>query len=105
MDCEGVPVSDILPLQIVVLVCGTAVFVASLRFLRRFLELRHERSLRTPPAELSDRLERIEQTVETTAIEVERIAEASRFVAKLLVDRGTPIGQLGKPPGRVITPH
>ena len=44
-----------------------------------------------PPAQLSPdataRLERIEQAVEAVAIEVERIAEAQRFSAKLLADQ------------------
>jgi hypothetical protein len=33
------------------------------------------------------RLERIEQTVDATAIEVERLGESNRFVAKLLADK------------------
>lgn len=44
-----------------------------------------------PPAQLSAettaRLERIEQAVEAVAIEVERIAEAQRFSAKLLAEQ------------------
>jgi hypothetical protein len=44
-----------------------------------------------PPAQLSSdataRLERIEQAVEAVAIEVERIAEAQRFSAKLLAEQ------------------
>jgi hypothetical protein len=98
-------VSDILVLQVVVLGCGTAAFVASLRFLRQYLELRHERSLRTPATEVLDRLESIEQTVESTAVEVERLAEANRFMAKLLAERNAAIGSLAKTPERVITPH
>ncbi len=35
-----------------------------------------------------DRLERLQQSVDAIAIEVERIAEAQRFSAKLLVERG-----------------
>jgi hypothetical protein len=35
--------SEILAFQAVLFVCGTTAFVASLRFLRRFLELRYER--------------------------------------------------------------
>ena len=54
--------------------------------LRRFFE--------TPPVlapaqlspEATARLERIEQAVEAVAIEVERIAEAQRFSAKLLAE-------------------
>jgi hypothetical protein len=98
-------VSDILPLQLVVIVCGTIGFVSSLRFARRYLELRHERSLRAPSDDLAQRLDRIEQAVESTAVEVERIAEASRFVAKLLAEREPSIGKLAKSPERVITPH
>src|SRR3954464_10705922 len=45
---QGAQLSDILILQVVVLVCGTTALVASLRFLRRYLELRHERTLRAP---------------------------------------------------------
>ena len=97
--------SDIVVLQVVVLGCGTAAFVASLRVLRGYLELRHERSLQTPPAELLERLESIGHTVESTAIEVERLAEANRFMAKLLAERSGPIAPLPKAPERVITPH
>lgn len=36
---------------------------------------------------LMDRLVRIEQTLDSVAIEVERISEAQRFATKLLADR------------------
>jgi len=97
-------VSEILAFQAIVIVCATTGFVASLRFLRRFLELRHERSLRAPSDNLSVRLERIEAAVESTAVEVERISEANRFLAKLLADRTSALGPPVKPE-RVITPH
>ena len=47
---------------------------------------------RTPPPapmsnELSNRLERIEQAVDTIAIEVERISEGQRFVTKIMAER------------------
>lgn len=97
--------SEILAFQAILFVCATTAFVASLRFLRRFLELRHERLLRTPPEGIAERLDRIEMAAESTALEVERIAEANRFIAKLLADsRGAP-SPLPKPPERVITPH
>ena len=42
----------------------------------------------TPPSpELVARLERIEQAVEAVAVEVERIAEAQRFSAKLMAEQ------------------
>ena len=40
-----------------------------------------------PSAEISARLERIERAVEAVAIEVERIAEAQRFSAKLMSEQ------------------
>jgi hypothetical protein len=97
--------SEILAFQAILFVCGTTAFVASLKFVRRFLELRHERALRAPSDDLAERLQRIEMTVEATAVEVERIAEANRFVAKLLADRAPAASAPSKSPERVITPH
>jgi hypothetical protein len=85
----------------------------SLTFLRRVLEMRHERLMRAPSSgqsldELSKRLDRIENAVDTTSLEVERIAESSRFMAKLLAERGEAAPRqpsLGKVPEKVITPH
>lgn len=51
---------------------------------------RWERGPQLPPTASPDvtaRLERIEQAVEAVAIEVERIAEAQRFSAKLMADQ------------------
>ena len=90
--------------QAIVIVCATGAFVASLGVLRRYLELRHERTLSAPDTDLRERLERIEAAVETTALEVERIAEAQRFMTKLLAERSG--AQVPPPrPERVITPH
>src|SRR6476660_8650976 len=96
--------SDILVLQALVIVCGTAAFVASLRFLRRYLELKHEHRVPRSLDGLSERLERIELTVEATAVEVERISEANRFMSKLLAERSVPPNPAPRPE-RVITPH
>ena len=95
---------EMLAFQAVGIVCMTTAFIASLRFLRRYLELKHERALHAPADRLSDRLDRIESVVDATAIEVERIAEANRFIAKLLADRADPAKPLVRPE-RVITPH
>jgi hypothetical protein len=96
--------SDILVLQVVVIVCGTGAFVASLRFLHRYLALKQERRDSRSTDRLAERLEHIELTVEATAIEVERISEANRFMAKLLADRSAPPMPASRPE-RVITPH
>jgi biopolymer transport protein ExbB/TolQ len=40
-----------------------------------------------PPVQLDERLEHLQQSVDAISIEVERIAEAQRFSAKLLAGR------------------
>ena len=96
---------EFLAFQAVTIICATAAFVASLRFLRGYLELRHDRrKIAAPPTEVPDRLDRIEMIVEATAVEVERISEANRFMAKLLAERSGAVNPPSKPE-RVITPH
>jgi hypothetical protein len=40
-----------------------------------------------PPVQQDERLEHLQQSVDAIAVEVERIAEAQRFSAKLLAER------------------
>lgn len=96
--------SEIVFLQALTLACGTVAFLGSLQFLRRYVELKHEQRGPIASEELQDRLERIEVAVEATAVEVERISEAQRFVARLLADRVGAAGLVDRPE-RVITPH
>lgn len=61
-----------------------------------------------PNPMLEARLARIEEAVDSIAIEVERMGEGQRFVTKLLTER--PAQQLPEGPknataGRVTTPH
>ena len=60
-----------------------------------------------PVGAAEERLERIEAAVDVIALEVERIAEAQRFAARLAADREP--GHLPapgrSPEGRVVTPH
>jgi hypothetical protein len=51
-----------------------------------------------------DRLERIEQIVEASALEIERMAESQRFTTKLLVERGTGLSA-ERSAARTVTPH
>ncbi|MFL5613359.1 MAG: hypothetical protein ACJ796_06865 [Gemmatimonadaceae bacterium] len=53
--------------------------------------------------EIAGRLSRIEQAVDATAVEVERISEAQRFTTKLLVEKGHQVP--GESLRRVVTPH
>jgi hypothetical protein len=62
-----------------------------------------------PDPALEARLARIEQIVEVTAVEIERVAEAQRFLTRTLAEQ--PQGRLPEPRasgatgGRVVTPH
>lgn len=58
--------------------------------------------------EESPRLQRMEQAIESIAVEVERIGEAQRFTTKLLTDRHPDPARLAVPARRepgTITPH
>jgi len=64
-----------------------AVIGLGIPLIRAFTK-RWERPAITPtPPDVTARLERIEQAVEAVAIEVERIAEAQRFSAKLIAEQ------------------
>jgi hypothetical protein len=65
--------------------------------------LRYRRNQDTSPHELTQRLERIEQAIDTVAVEVERLGEAQRFTVKLLRDASTGPNDPG--PYRANTPH
>lgn len=78
---------------IIVLMVGSlaTITVASIFAVRR--------RTRVPRSEADDqrRLEHLQQSVDAIAIEVERIAEAQRFTAKLLAERGedVPVAERG----------
>jgi hypothetical protein len=52
------------------------------------------------PSDVSARLERMEQSIDSIAVEVERISEGQRFTTKLLSDR-TGAASPASPPGEV----
>jgi hypothetical protein len=57
----------------------------SIAFARRIWR-RSAKIVTNIPKELSDRLMRVEQTVESTAIEIERIGEGQRFMTRLFTE-------------------
>jgi hypothetical protein len=69
------------------IMCGSAVTIVAMMVFSRYLSLRRMSSERLSSEEIARRLERIEQAVEATAIEVERLSESSRFVTKLLAEK------------------
>jgi hypothetical protein len=53
------------------------------------------------PSDVSARLERMEQAIDSIAVEVERISEGQRFTTKLLSERsGASVAGDISPPGR-----
>ncbi len=75
--------------------------VPIIRAISRRFEHGPDRSQLPPPAspEVLARLERIEQAVDTVAVEVERIAEAQRFSAKLMAEQQSAPRGLPRSPG------
>ncbi|MFL5614036.1 MAG: hypothetical protein ACJ796_10285 [Gemmatimonadaceae bacterium] len=71
-------------IPLAIIMCGSAVLITGMSLISRQLSMRRMSSPTQASEELTRRLERIEQAVETTAIEVERMAEANRFLSKLL---------------------
>ena len=53
---------------------------------------------------IAQRLDRIEQAVDSIAIEVERVSEGQRFTSKLLADK-TADSVAGRPIAKTTTPH
>jgi len=78
--------------------------LATYRLIVRWLD--RKRSLPTANDHaLEERLARIEQIVEATAIEVERVAEGQRFTTKILAERTGDNVSPSRSAGRTITPH
>jgi hypothetical protein len=72
---------------IVLFICGavTAIGVPLARAYARRMEREPLRP--SMPQDLTNRLERMEQAIDSIAIEVERISEGQRFTTKLLSER------------------
>ena len=69
----------------ITLFIATAVVLAPLaRALGKRIE--HRGAAPRIPSEVTDRLERMEQAIDSIAIEVERISEGQRFTTRLLAD-------------------
>ncbi len=69
---------------IIVLLVGSLATI-SIQFFRATLRAQRGRAISAPQNDM--RLEQLQQSVDAIAVEVERIAEAQRFSAKLLAER------------------
>ena len=54
--------------------------------------------------QIAQQLTLLQQSVDATSIEVERLGEGLRFTTKVLAERNQPAGEL-RQPGRIVTPH
>lgn len=80
-----------------VMIASIALGIPLIRALsRRFLEPRPVAP--ALPAEVLDRLERIEQAVDSIAIEVERVSEGQRYTTRLMSEQRQALGA-GSAPG------
>ena len=83
----------------IALVCGTLLSGFAIFMFARRKPASHAQE----NDQMSARLARIEQAVDTIAIEVERISEGQRFTSKLLADReGAAVPRV---PNKAVTPH
>jgi len=80
---------DPISIPIVAIVAGaaTAIFVPIARSYARRMERGEHPAASSLPTDLTMRLERMEQALDSIAIEVERISEGQRFTTKLLAER------------------
>ena len=69
--------------------CSVPVIITGMVLWSRNASQKRTMSNNLANEELLRRLERIEQAVDSTAIEVERISESNRFVVKLLAEKSS----------------
>lgn len=70
------------------LISGAAIIGSVMQAVIKSIESRRKKALPDSAAErLEERLSRIEQAVDSIAVEVERVSEGQRFTTKLLADR------------------
>ena len=74
------------------LLTGTTFLIAAMFMWTRRLKARDRETMAAAPplAALEERLERIEQAVESIAVEVERIGEGQRFITRVLSEQKQP---------------
>ena len=77
----------LVPITLFICVAVAAIGVPIARAFARRME--REPPRRELPADVTARLERMEQALDSIAIEVERISEGQRFTTKLLAERNT----------------
>ncbi len=77
---------ELIPITLFVCLAVTAIGVPIARAFARRIERDAPRDPITPP-DVTARLERMEQAIDSIALEIERISEGQRFTTKLLAER------------------
>ena len=72
---------------IAVIMCGSAVVITAMLVVAHLLSQRRRLAHLARSDDIAQRLERIEQIAESTAIEIERLSESNRYVTRLLAER------------------
>jgi hypothetical protein len=85
----------LIPLTAIVVGGAVAVFAPLARAMARKMDREASQPRANP--EVAQRLERMEQSLDAIAIEVERISEGQRFTTKLLADRTSAPEHAGLP--------
>ena len=91
MDFDPAVIGTFIPIVALVVAGAVAIFAPLARAHARRLD----RQTPQIPAHVSARLERIDQSLEAIALEVERISEGQRFTTKLLAERSPTPAQQG----------
>lgn len=84
---------------------GVGCLYAFTRIMMAFFGRKRPMPSPTGTAALEERLARIEQIVESTSIEVERVTESQRFLVNVFSQRSAEPVPLPRPAARVTTPH
>jgi|SwirhisoilCB1_FD_contig_71_1881542_length_601_multi_3_in_0_out_0_1 hypothetical protein len=84
---------------------GVGCLIAFTRILTAFFNRKRPAAAAPDTTALDARLSRIEQIVESTAIEVERVTESQRFMVNVFSQRPPEPAPLPRPGSRVTTPH
>ena len=74
--------AQVVAISLGVIAAGCAIAVATTRAFKRIEDQPH-----APSADLQGQITQLQQSVDSIAIEVERIAEAQRFMARLEAER------------------
>lgn len=69
------------------MVCSVPVIITGLVVASRYASQRRVTASAMEQAEILRRLERLQEAVDTSAIEIERLSEANRYVARFLTEK------------------